>query len=145
MCSKVAEKLTAKGYEIINLREEDIFLGLKERTDIANLAEADAIISVHVNSYTVEHVKGATSLYKTSESLAHAIQTEVVKESGAFDRGTLKMLDLSILNGAEMEAVIIETGFITNNEEAVLLNTVEYQEKDATGIANGIINFFEGN
>lgn len=145
MCAIITEKLLAKGYEVINLREEDIFLGLMERTDIANLAEADAIISVHVNSYIEEYVKGATSLYKTSEGLARAIQSGVVKETGAFDRGTIKMLDLSILNRAEMEAVIIETGFITNKEEELLLNTVEYQEKVATGIANGIINFFERN
>jgi len=144
MCAKITEDLIEMGYEVINLREEDIFLGLMERTDIANLAEADAIVSVHVNSYTVEHVEGATSLYKTSAELAQAIQSGVVKESGAYDRGTIKMIDLSILNRAEMEAVIIETGFITNNAEAILLNTIEYQEKVAIGIANGINNFFEG-
>ncbi len=144
MCRMITEELMDMGYKVINLREEDKFLGLMERTDIANLAEADAIVSVHVNSYTVEHVEGATSLYKTSAELAQAIQNGVVKETGAFDRGTIKMIDLSILNRAEMEAVIIETGFITNNAEAILLNTIEYQEKVAIGIANGINNFFEG-
>lgn len=145
MCKMIHDKLISYGYNVINLREEDIFLGLMERTDIANLADADAIVSVHVNSYTVEHVNGATSLYKTSGDLAEAIQREVVNKSGAYDRGTIRMIDLSILNRAEMEAVIIETGFLSNNDEAILLNTVEYQEKIANGIAIGINNFFEGN
>lgn len=144
MCAIIAERLIKNGFDVINLREEDIFLGLMERTDIANLALADAIVSVHVNSYTAEYVNGATTLYKTSGQLAEVIQNAVINKTGANDMGTVKMTDLSILNRAEMDSVIVETGFLTNEEEAKLLNGKDYQEKVANGIAEGIESYFKG-
>lgn len=144
ICSMIADKLSDSGFKVINLREEDIFLGLMERTDIANLAKADAIVSVHANSYKAEYVNGTTTLYKTSERLAEAIQSSVISETGANDMGTVKMTNLSILNRAEMDSVIIETGFLSNEAEAILLNSHEYQEKVANGIANGIELYFKG-
>lgn len=142
MCSYLSEYLKQMGFEVINLREEDVFLGLMERTDIANIAKADAIISVHINSYTAEYVNGAQTYYKTSDVLAAAIHNAVLKETGANDMGTVKTMELSILNRAEMESVIVETGFLTNDAEAKLLNTKEYQEKVALGIAKGIAEYF---
>jgi len=144
MCALIQGKLIEMGYDVINLREEDIFLGLMERTDIANLAKADAIVSVHVNSYSAEYVNGATTLYKTSGELAEAVQTSLINITGANNMGMVKMIDLSILNRAEMDAIIVETGFITNIDESKLLESKEYQEKVADGIANGIKNYFEG-
>ncbi len=144
ICAIITDRLTQNGFTVINLREEDIFLGLMERTDIANLANADAIVSVHVNSYTAEYVNGTTTLYKTSGELAEAIQSAVISKTGSNDMGTVRMSDLSILNRAEMESVIVETGFLTNESEAELLNTPEYQQKVAQGIAEGIESYFRG-
>ena len=140
----VAENLMELGYEVLNLREEDIFLGLMERTDIANLSGADAIISIHINSYDVEHVNGATTMYKDSKDLAEAIQASLISATGAKDMGSVKYNNMSILNRAEMESVIVETGFLTNEAEAALLNTYDYQVKVANGITAGIDSYFKG-
>ncbi|MDX1358309.1 MAG: N-acetylmuramoyl-L-alanine amidase, partial [Clostridia bacterium] len=105
---------------------------------------ADAIISIHINSYDVEHVNGATTMYKDSKDLAEAIQASLISATGAKDMGSVKYNNMSILNRAEMESVIVETGFLTNEAEAALLNTYDYQVKVANGITAGIDSYFKG-
>ena len=46
-----------------------------------------------------------------------------------------------VLRGAGMPAVLLETGFVTNANEAVTLTTQPYQNKIATAMAEGIINY----
>jgi len=47
-----------------------------------------------------------------------------------------------VLVGAQMPAVLVEVGFISNKEEAKRLVKKDYQTKIALGIANGIENYF---
>ena len=141
--SKVADKLRAMGYNVYNLREEDVFLGLKERTDIANHLKASSFVSIHVNAYDQSSVNGTMTIYKTSLDLAGRVQNSLVKMIGSTDIGLVKMMDRSTLNGAEMESIIVEIGFLTNPLEAEKLNSDEYQELAAEGIADGISEFYE--
>ena len=46
-----------------------------------------------------------------------------------------------VLRGAGMPAVLLETGFVTNAAEARQLATREYQQKIASAMASGIINY----
>ena len=47
-----------------------------------------------------------------------------------------------ILKNNEIPSALIECGFLSNPEEAALLQTSEYQKKIAEGIYIGILNFF---
>lgn len=47
-----------------------------------------------------------------------------------------------VLVGAQMPAILIEVGYITNPTEAIRMFNVSYQKKLVTGIANGIDNYF---
>ena len=47
-----------------------------------------------------------------------------------------------VLVGAQMPAILVELGFITNKREAMRLNNAKYQRHIAKGIAAGIRNFF---
>ncbi len=48
-----------------------------------------------------------------------------------------------VVRNAKMPSVLIEIGFVTNKEEAELLNTEDYLKKLTDGIYNGIVNFTE--
>jgi len=135
--------LEEMGYNVYNLREEDVFLGLKERTDIANLLGASSIVSIHVNAYTDTSVNGTMTMYKTSYDLADSIQTNLVSALGSTDIGLIYMEDRSILNGADMESVIVEIGFLTNVLEAEKLSTKDYRDKAARALAEGIDEFYK--
>lgn len=47
-----------------------------------------------------------------------------------------------VLVGAQMPAVLVETGFITNPKEAKHLVNAKYQERMAIGLANGVERYF---
>ena len=49
-----------------------------------------------------------------------------------------------VLRGAAMPAVLLETGFITDKDEAKLLSHSGYQQKIADAMALGIINYLRG-
>jgi N-acetylmuramoyl-L-alanine amidase len=64
--------------------------------------------------------------------------------SGVVDSG-VREGPFWVLVGAQMPAVLVETGFITNPEEGQRLADPDYEEKLAYGIANGVDRYFINN
>lgn len=120
-----------KDVEVIMTRETDVFLELTERTDIANEAEADALISFHRNSYDGNaDVNGVeiwihSSRPKDAESLANDLLGAVMKVGGMANRGVKHgsmssfREDYAINRRASMTSMIIELGFITSESDNV--------------------------
>ena len=69
------------------------------------------------------------------------ILEEAVATTGARNRETRLGNTLLVLNKSNIPAVIVECGFISNNEECEKLFDPEYQKLLAQGIANGIFKF----
>ena len=57
---------------------------------------------------------------------------------GAADRGIVRRSDLTGFNWANVPAVLVETGFLSNPTEARRLTAAAYQQRVATGLANGV-------
>ncbi|TFG61522.1 MAG: N-acetylmuramoyl-L-alanine amidase [Spirochaetales bacterium] len=79
--------------------------------------------------------------------LAKKILDSVIKEAGqkTENRG-LKEESWFVVRNARMPSVLIELGFVTNNDEAALLGSADYLIQLSRGIYNGIkefINYFE--
>lgn len=90
---------------------------LQERTDRANAAKADILISYHHNANTGKwgewtgtetyHYPGSTK----GKDLAKAIHPDVVKAYGLRDRG-IKSANFHMLRESQMPAILIEGGFM---------------------------------
>jgi len=137
--------LTDAGYDCYIMREVDEYVGLNERIDIANLLKGKVFINIHANSYKDTSVHGMLTMYKDEKDLAKAIQDNVLALTGAKDMGLVHTDSMLITNKADMPAIILEMGFITNTNEWNNLSDSEYQMKIAQGIKNGVIEYLNSN
>jgi N-acetylmuramoyl-L-alanine amidase CwlD len=142
---KVKEKLEAKGIEVGMSRTDDTFIELKDRPVLASKYGADIFVSIHQNSASTQATGIETyhAKEKTQEKpLASAIQTNLIKETNANNRG-VKSANFVVIKESTMPSALIECGFISTLEEAVNLADLNYQDKLATGIANGIESYLK--
>lgn len=146
--SRLEDKLEAAGAEVVMTRSNDTFVELRERANIANRANADSFVSIHANAVYSNSVVGQETFYypgsEEGEELAEAIQSELIKAVGSNDRGT-KDANFSVLRNTAMPASLVELGFVTNEKEAKLMKTSEFQNKAATAIYKGIEKYHEEN
>lgn len=156
---KLKNLLEDKGYKIIMTREEDIGLysegeANKKRADLNNriklINESDAkfVLSIHQNSFPQEYVKGAQVFYyaesvegkKLAEILQEKIK-ETIKDGN--HRKAKSNQSYYMLKKTECPLVIVECGYLSNQQEAALLITDEYQEKMAEAICLGVQEYLK--
>lgn len=124
-------------------KREDLFL----RETIVKEAEADLFITIHANAIPNSKWRGAQIFYHkdghpNSMHLANEIQSSIREKLQNTDREALAIQQVYLLKKVEIPAVLIETGFISNDEERELLLDVKYQEKMADAIVRGIENYY---
>lgn len=81
-----------------------------------------------------------TEQLKESSYLALKLQANLVKETGAVDRG-VKQAGFYVLRGAFMPSVLVELGFISNPREERRLIQKDHKKKLATAIYEGIKSY----
>ncbi len=143
------KKLKSAGANVVMTRRDDSFLELRERSNIANNLNADAFISVHTNAAS-EAAHGIETYwydkYSSAESkaLAESIQKRLIEVTEASNRG-VKNQSFSVIRESRMASVLVEVGFLTNNEEYKLLLTQSYREELADGIYQGVLDYYKTN
>lgn len=150
---KLDQELRSLGYNTIMTRNTDEFIDLYERARIANDSYADVFVSIHGNSHDNKSIAGIQVLYcpaTQSEKkeidqhpFAKSIMDELLKATGAVDKGIIQRPNLVVLRETKMPAVLVETGFLSNSAEEKLLFTEDYQNKIVNGIIKGIEKYFE--
>ncbi len=144
----VAEKLRKMGYSVELARQGDTYVNKADRVEEANRKQALIYVSIHQNSCEDRSVSGIETWYdgsnasKDSKRLARLIHQETVKSTGGTDRGLIDDSELCVTSKSIMPSCLIETGFLSNKEERQKLNTREYREQIAEGIARGIDLYF---
>lgn len=147
IAKKLGVKLTEKGYIVRFTRNTDKELSLSERCRIANEFNADCFVSIHLNSAVNKAARGVETLRYSkvgalTKELAENVQSGLVEASEMKDRGVKLRDNLHVLKGTKMPAVLVECGFLSNDEEASKLFCADCQDDIAQGIANGIIKTF---
>ncbi|MEE1236850.1 MAG: N-acetylmuramoyl-L-alanine amidase [Turicibacter sp.] len=145
---KLEYALKEEGYAVIMTRNDDSFLELYERSDLANETKADLFISIHQNSYMEDSSVNGIEVYYNSEKstddekLAKSIQDGLINETRATDREIRADNGLVVIRETTMPSVLIETAYISNKNELSLITSDNYQDKVIQGIIAGIEEFF---
>lgn len=159
---KTKEFLERNGYKVILTRKNNNGIydsncttirekknsDLRNRVKIANQSDADIFVSIHLNKIPEEKYWGWQTFYKNKneegKKLAESIQnnlTKVIQKENK--RVPLKIDNIYIIKNIKVPTTIVECGFLSNDEEAKLLETNEYQVKLAEGIYKGIEDYFD--
>ena len=146
VAKKVESKLKSKGIDVKMSRNSDIFYSLSERAEMANDYGADAFVSIHQNSAEAKSANGIETYYNRNKEedkpLSNDIQKQVISQTGANNRG-VKNAGFTVLVKSNMISALVECGFISNESEVKNLSDSDYQDKLATGIADGIENYLK--
>lgn len=141
------------GYRVIMTRARDIYLPLSTRVALANRRSPSVFVSIHYNSASSPAAKGIEVYYygkgpqkrrEQSKKFATLVLNNMIGQTKANSRGT-KIGNFHVIRETTMPAILIEAGFITNNEERALIGTQIYLDKLAQGIATGIDKYAKTN
>jgi len=120
---------------------------LRARQTLADSAQADIMVSIHQNSYPQATIHGAQTFYhgaaEAGQRLAESIQAELGTYLAPGNRRVAKVEEsYFLLKETALPAVIVECGFLSNDEERRLLSRAEYQERVAWAVYMGIVQYF---
>ena len=157
VANEVRRLLVKEGATVYMTREADIEVSpkrakatdieeLQARCDVANKAEADIFISIHMDSFTNRAAKGTTGYYyslgdKRSRILADKIRSGVIDQIGTQSRGT-QSSNFYVVKHTDMPATLLEVAFISNEQEEKLMDSEDGIRKAAQGIVDGIADYF---
>lgn len=152
---KVEELLKKKGAKVSMTRtsDKDVYgpnasdsQELQARVDVAEKNDADAFVSIHINSSTNKNVGGFSAYYypKTSNDarLAKSVQDRLVKNFGLDDLG-IRQANFYVNKRCSMPSTLLELAFISNPKEEKLMGSNWYINKLAKSIADGIEDYFD--
>lgn len=141
----IAEHNPSTEYPTLRERKkEDIFL----REKLVIKENPDLFISIHANAIPESKWHGAQVFYHkeghpASGLLANSIQDSIKENLKNTDREALAIKQVYLLKKVKMPSVLVETGFLSNPEEAELLSSPDYQQKMAESIVEGIERYSE--
>jgi len=77
-----------------------------------------------------------------SVELSRIVQEEIGRFHPGPDRG-IKQSPLAVLTNALMPSVLVEVGFLSNEDEGPLLGQDQFQDETARAVARAVMNFFD--
>jgi N-acetylmuramoyl-L-alanine amidase len=119
------------------------------RARFCNVRHAALMIRIHADGATSPALNGVKTLvpalhagwtddiYTASVRAARKVQAAVARQTGARNLGLVQRSDLTGFNWANVPAILVECGFMTNPAERRLLQSASYQLKVARGLAAG--------
>ncbi|MGB9857212.1 MAG: N-acetylmuramoyl-L-alanine amidase [Dictyoglomaceae bacterium] len=141
---KLSKALKDSGYPVILLREKDETLSLDDRVNLVkshlrenNSVDKAVLLSIHTNAALSPDIKGIEIFYATDFSFPLA-QTIWEVFSKYYSVRALRQGKFYILSRIPIPGVIIEMGFLSNNEDRALLVSEEFQNNFVERIKEAI-------
>ena len=151
---KLKKELENNGAIVYLTRYDDIDLSistnnhkksdLNNRVRAINNSNADLFISIHLNSYGSSW-HGVQIFYddnnSTNEVLASIMDKNIKNLNG--NRTYKKKNNLYLLKNIKIPGILVEVGFLSNENKRYLLTNSKYQEKVSKSLCNGIKEYLK--
>lgn len=133
--------LTKNCVNVVLTRSEDVYNTPYEKAMISNNVGADLFVSIHRNAYEPNVSKGVETLVYDNVGIKNELGKKInsnLQKLGFENRGITERPNLVVLKRTKSPAVLLEVGFIDNDEDNTLFD--EKFNEIAEAIAYGIID-----
>lgn len=157
IAKKTRTLLIRRGYRVAMTRTGPVFRygngGNIARAQFCNRRHAALMLRIHADGstntslhgfstlYPAWHKRWTDDIYTRSLKAARLVQAATVRATGAADLGLIKRTDLTGFNWANVPAILVECGFMSNPGERRLLQSSAYEWKVARGLTAGASAF----
>ncbi len=132
----IISRSSEQGLSVVkgSIREHKIS-DMKQRVELAKRYPQALLISVHMNTYPNSSVYGCQVFYKDNDpkslSIAQRLQQNINEQLQPDHTKNCKPISdsLYLFKNTDNSAILIECGFLTNQEELLKLKDEEYQRK----------------
>jgi len=154
---KTRALLLRRGYRVAMTRTGPVFHygngGNIARAQFCNRHAASLMLRIHADGSTNTSLHGFQTLYPAwhkgwtddiyarSLKAARLVQAAAVRATGAASLGLVKRTDLTGFNWADVPAILVECGFMSNPTERRLLQSSSYEWNVARGLTAGAAAF----
>ena len=154
---KTRALLIGRGYRVAMTRTGPTFTygtgGNVARAQFCNRRGAKLMLRIHADGaaspsshgistlYPAFHRGWTDDIYAQSLRAARVVQRATVSITRARDLGLVRRSDLTGFNWANVPAILVETGFMTNPTERARLQSSSYQWRIARGLTAGVSAF----
>lgn len=153
IAKKTRTLLLRRGYRVAMTRTGSVFHygngGNIARAQFCNRRHAALMLRIHADGstntslhgfqtfYPALHKGWTDDIYERSLRAARLVQAAAVRATGAAGLRLVQRTDLTGFNWADVPAILVECGFMTNPSERRLLQSSAYEWKVARGLAAG--------
>ncbi len=142
---RLKKLLNELDYKVIFTHDDGEYVSPYARAKFANRKGGDLYISIHQNASDNTDAAGIETWYSLrnprSIRLAEMIQSRFIADTGAENRGAKLTNSLIVIRETKMPSVLIECGFLSNENERQKLNDENYRQKIAASIAQAVYDF----
>jgi len=157
IAKKTRTLLLRRGYRVAMTRTGSVFSygngGNIARAQFCNRRHAALMLRIHADGavdrslhgfatlYPAWHKSWTDDIYKRSLKAARLVQAAALRATGAANHGLVERTDLTGFNWANVPAILVECGFMSNPTERRLLQSSAYEWKVARGLTAGTAAF----
>ncbi|MFN2476606.1 MAG: N-acetylmuramoyl-L-alanine amidase [Chthoniobacterales bacterium] len=164
---RLDQLLRANGFRTMLTRGADEYVSLANRASAANAQRNCVFVSIHFDEGSRATASGVNTYYAArqvpkspflpswipflqpvaaesanveSQSLAGFVQQALIARTQAVDRGT-RSEQFYVIANVQHPAVLVEGGFLTNNDDMAKLRNEDYRQQLALAISEGLIHY----
>ena len=159
--------METNGWQVFLTRTDDVYVANSDRVVFAEAHHADLFISLHFNSGAPDEkphgletycltptgmsstlIRGYSDFWSENYSnnafdaenlqLAVRLHSALLRATGMEDRGVARARFIEVLRGQKCPAILIEAGYLSNPDEAKLIESPEFRQKLAEAVANAL-------